>query len=120
MKLISEKIGKKNTSETKPDHQGYGNENLYFLNYHLLNISDFPNFEKFKSLERINLYNLFDEDEPNGNLFGYRYGLSTFEKIGKLIKNSKNLKMFGYMDFKFQGDINYIQTYIKMFKCISS
>ena len=97
---------KKNTSETKPDHQGYGNENLYFLNFYLLNISNFPNFEKFKSLERINLYNIFDEDEPNGNLFGYRYGLSTFEKIGKLIKNSKNLKEVWLHGFKFQGDIS--------------
>ena len=35
---------KKNTSEAKPEHQGYGDENLYFLNYHLLNIFDFPNF----------------------------------------------------------------------------
>ena len=34
---------KKNTSDTKPDHQGYGNENLYFLNFYLLNISNFPN-----------------------------------------------------------------------------
>ena len=97
---------KKNTSETKPDHQGYGNENLYFLNFYLLNISNFPNFEKFKSLERINLYNIFDEYEPNGNLFGYRYGLNTFEKIGKLIKNSKNLKEVWLHGFKFQGDIS--------------
>ena len=109
---------KKNTSEAKPEHQGYGDENLYFLNYHLLNIFDFPNFEKFKSLERINLYNLFDEDEPNGNLFSYRYGLRTFEKIGKVIKNSKNCKDVYLHGFKFQGNINEYSDYIS--KCLNS
>ena len=78
----------------------------------------FPNFEKFKSLERINLYNLFDEDEPNGNLFSYRHGLRTFEKIGKVIKNSKNCKDVYLHGFKFQGNINEYSDYIS--KCLNS
>ena len=81
---------KKNISENLKNHQGYGDEKLYFLDYHLPKINRFPNFKKFKSLEKINFYNLFDEDEPNGTFFINHK--SVYEEINKVIRNCKNIK----------------------------
>ena len=48
----------KNLSEKHKTHQGYGDEGLYFLTYHLPQITNFPNFEKFHSLEDL-IYIIF-------------------------------------------------------------
>lgn len=93
----------KSEHENYQNYKGYGGENLWFLQSHLPNINEFPNFEKFKSLKKINLYNYFNEDMREGHLFGYEE--SSFDgqisKINKLIKSSKikEIKIYGY-DFK--------------------
>ena len=89
--------------------QGYGNMGTYSLNTRLPAIYDFPNFEKFKSLEKINLYNLFSEETPEGELFnsGYTNYLKKFENMGKTIKNFKKLEHIWIHGFDLKGDISY-------------
>ena len=94
---------KKNISENFKNHQGYGDEKLYFLDHHLPKINRFPNFNKFKSLEKINFYNLFDEEEPNGTFFVNQK--SVYEEIGKVIGKCKKLKDIWIYGFDFKGDI---------------
>jgi len=95
---------KKNISEKYQDHQGYGDENLYFLKYHLLQIYRFPNFEKFRSLEVLNIYNMFDEEIINGSYFNY-YDES-YKNIESLIKNSKKLKSIWLNGFDYTGSLS--------------
>ena len=75
-----------------PDYKGYGNEKAQFIYVRLPNIYNFPNFEKFKSLEKLRLYNYFDLDEKEGSLF-INYELSGvklyFKTINQLCKISK-------------------------------
>ena len=94
---------KKNISENYKNYQGYGDENLYFLHYHLLSINRFPNFNKFKSLEKINFYNLLDQDDPQGTFF--KYQKNVYDEIGKVIKSCKKLKDIWIYGFDFKGDI---------------
>jgi len=76
--------------ENYPNHKGYGGEKLWFLVSHLPNIYQFPNFEKFKSLEKLKIYNYFDYDQKEGHLFNYENGFEDYyQKINKLCKNSK-------------------------------
>ena len=93
----------KSEHENYQNYKGYGGENLWFLQSHLPNINEFPNFEKFKSLKKINLYNYFNEDMREGHLFGYEESFfdGQISKINKLIKSSKikEIKIYGY-DFK--------------------
>ena len=58
---------------------------------HLPNIYQFPNFEKFKSLEKINLYNYFTEDQREGQLFNFEDNFFNdyMPKINQVCKNSK-------------------------------
>ena len=74
----------KSEHENYQNYKGYGGENLWFLQSHLPNINEFPNFEKFKSLKKINLYNYFNEDMREGHLFGYEESSLT-DKFPKLI-----------------------------------
>ena len=78
------------------NYKGYGGKDLYFLTYHLPNIFQFPNFEKFKSLEKINLYNFFTEEQKEGELFNYEvnYFKENITKIKKVCKNSKVKEIF--------------------------
>ena len=82
-----------------PGHKGYGNENVWFIVHDLLNIFQFPNFEKFKSLEKLSLYNFFRESEKEGSLFDHE--LNNEEdllKINTLCKKSniKDIWIYGY------------------------
>jgi hypothetical protein len=73
-----------------PDYKGYGNEKVQFLYMYLPNIYRFPNFEKFKSLEKLRLYNYFDSDQKEGTLFNYDYGFEDYYQIiNQLCKKSK-------------------------------
>ena len=57
---------------------------LSFLMSCLPNIYRFPNFLKFKSLEKLSIYNFFDTDQKEGALFNYDYD---FEDYYKTINN---------------------------------
>ena len=94
---------KKNLSEKHKTHQGYGDEGLYFLTYHLPQITNFPNFEKFHSLERLNLYNIFDEEDACGYLFS-GFG-DNFKKLGLQIKKFKKLKSIWIHGLDIKGDL---------------
>lgn len=90
---------KKTEHKDFPKHKGYGDEGLWFLSSSLPNIHQFPNYEKFKSLERLNFYNLFDRDEKEGLLFSYDYDFYYhLEKMHELCKNSKikDIWIYGY------------------------
>ena len=47
--------------------KGYGNDKVWFISSDLPNIYEFPNFEKFKSLEKLRIYNYFDSDQKEGD-----------------------------------------------------
>ena len=81
----------KSEHENYQNYQGYGGEGLWFLINHLPNIYQFPNFEKFKSLEKINLYNYFTEDQREGQLFNFEDNFFNdyIPKINQVCKNSK-------------------------------
>ena len=90
---------KKTEHKDFPKHKGYGDEGLWFLSSSLPNIHQFPNYEKFKSLEKLNFYNLFDRDEQEGLLFSYDYDFYyNVKKIHELCKNSKikDIWIYGY------------------------
>jgi hypothetical protein len=90
----------KNTDHKNfPNYKGYGNDKLSFLMSCLPNIYRFPNFEKFKSLEKLCLYNYFDIDQKEGSLFNHDYDLVDYHKtINQLCKNSKikDIWIYGY------------------------
>jgi len=90
----------KNTDHKNfPNYKGYGNDKLFFLMSSLPNIYRFPNFEKFKSLEKLCLYNYFDLDQKEGSLFNHDYDLVDYHKtINQLCKNSKikDIWIYGY------------------------
>ena len=94
----------KNISKEFKDYQGYGDENLYFLNYHLPQIHRLPNFEKFNSLEVLNIYNIFDEENSNGSYFNYSE--THYENIKTVIKKLKNLKDIWLHGFDYSGSIS--------------
>ena len=94
----------KNISEEYKDHKGYGDENLYFLNFHLPQIHRFPNFEKFTSLEVLNFYNIFDEENSYGSYFNYSE--KYYQSIKKVIKKSKKLKDILLHGFDYLGSIS--------------
>ena len=91
------------------NYQGYGSLDTYFLHIHLPAINKFPNFEKFKSLEKINLYNLFSEEAVDGELFNAAPTdyLKKFEDMGKIIRNFKKLKHIWIHGFDLKGDISF-------------
>ncbi len=89
----------KKGDENFPNHKGYGNEKVWFISSDLPNIYQFPNFEKFKSLEKLSLYNYFDYEQKEGTLFNYELGFEDFyETINGLCKNSniKDIWIYGY------------------------
>jgi len=82
-----------------PNYKGYGNDKLSFLMSCLPNIYRFPNFQKFKSLEKLSIYNFFDTDQKEGALFNYDYDFEDYYKtINQLCKNSKikDIWIYGY------------------------
>ena len=89
--IIFRKDWMKSEHENYQNYQGYGGEGLWFLINHLPNIYQFPNFEKFKSLEKINLYNYFTEDQREGQLFNFEDNFFNdyIPKINQVCKNSK-------------------------------
>ena len=77
---------------------------IYIFKISLLQIYRFPNFEKFRSLEVLNIYNMFDEEIINGSYFNY-YDKS-YKNIESLIKNSKNLKSIWLNGFDYTGSLS--------------
>jgi hypothetical protein len=98
---------KKSDHESYPKHKGYGNDKVWFICSHLPNIYQFPNFEKFKSLEKLRIYNYFDPDQKEGSLFNYEYGFEDYyQSINQLCKNSKikDIWIYGY-NFKQSNEL---------------
>jgi len=90
---------KKTDHENYPNYKGYGNDKVSPLSAYLPNIYNFPNFEKFKSLEKLRIYNYFDFDQKEGTLFNYEYGFEDYyQPINQLCKNSKikDIWIYGY------------------------
>ena len=90
---------RKGDYENNPNHKGYGNDKVWFISSDLPNIYEFPNFEKFKSLEKLRIYNYFDSDQKEGRLFNFEYGFEDYHKsINELCKNSKikDIWIYGY------------------------
>jgi len=88
-----------NDHKSFPNYKGYGNDKLSFLMSCLPNIYRFPNFQKFKSLEKLSIYNFFDTDQKEGALFNYDYDFEDYYKtINHLCKNSKikDIWIYGY------------------------
>jgi len=82
-----------------PGHKGYGNQNVWFIKHDLPNISQFPNFEKFKSLKKLSLYNFFDEENKEGSLFKYEeLKNEDLLRINTLCKESniRDIWIYGY------------------------
>ena len=111
----------KKSDEDHPKHEGYGNSGLDFLYDSLPNIYTFPNFEKFKSLEKLKIYNYFDLDQKEGILFNYEYGLEDYYQIiNELCKISKirDIWIYGY-NFKKVEDLantKFLEAAIEIFK----
>ena len=82
-------------------HKGYASEEKVRHIYHgqIININEFPNFEKFKSLEKLRFYNLFDYDQPEGSLFSFEYDFQyEHSKISKFCVDHKvkDIWIYGY------------------------
>ena len=111
----------KKGDEEHPKHKGYGDSGLDFLYDSLPNIYTFPNFEKFKSLEKLKIYNYFDNDQKEGTLFDYEYGFEDYHKIiNELCKKSKikDIWIYGY-NFKKVEDLantRFLDATIEIFK----
>lgn len=91
------------------NYKGYAAsyEDLYFM-HRILQVDDFPNFEKIKTFEKLRYYNYFDKNEKEGGLIkrldpskGYCY--TDFKKF-KNLKKLKDIWFYGY-DFKKAKDL---------------
>ena len=81
-------------------HKGYAGsyDDLYFM-HRILQVDDFPNFEKIKTFEKLRYYNYFTKNNQEGGVIsrlvnGYT-DFNTFKKLKKL----KDIWIYGY-DFK--------------------
>ena len=95
----------KEVKEDKPKdefihHKGYAGsyDDLYFM-HRILQVDDFPNFEKIKTFEKLRYYNYFTKNNQEGGVIsrlvnGYT-DFNTFKKLKKL----KDIWVYGY-DFK--------------------
>jgi len=111
----------KKGDEEYPEHKGYGDSKLDFLYGSLPNIFTFPNFEKFKSLEKLKIYNYFDHDQKEGMLFNYEYEFEDYyETINELCKVSEitDIWIYGYNFEKAEELKNsrFVDVAIKIFK----
>ena len=111
----------KNGDEKYPEHKGYGDSSIDFLHDSLPNIYTFPNFEKFKSLEKLKIYNYFDLDSVEGILYNYDYEFNDYHQIiNELCKVSKikDIWIYGYNFGKVEELTNtkFLGTAIEIFK----
>jgi len=95
----------KEVKEDKPKdefihYKGYAGsyDDLYFM-HRILQVDDFPNFEKIKTFEKLRYYNYFTKNNQEGGVIsrlvnGYT-DFNTFKKLKKL----KDIWIYGY-DFK--------------------
>jgi len=81
-------------------HKGYAgsHDDLYYM-HRILQVDDFPNFEKIKTFEKLRYYNYFTKNNQEGGVIsrlmnGYT-DFNTFKKLKKL----KDIWIYGY-DFK--------------------
>jgi hypothetical protein len=93
-----------NKGEDYKDYEGIGDiddlERIYeWFTYGIPQLYDFPNIEKFKKLEILNFYNIFDTDSFQGHLFEIDNSLfyKKIDIIKSLLKkaNVKNINIFG-------------------------
>lgn len=93
-----------NKGEDYKDYEGIGDiddlERIYeWFTEGIPQLYDFPNIEKFKKLEILNFYNIFDTDSFQGHLFEIDNSLfyKKIDIIKSLLKkaNVKNINIFG-------------------------
>ena len=93
-----------NKGEDYKDYEGIGDiddlERIYeWFTEGIPQLYDFPNIEKFKKLEILNFYNIFDNDSFHGHLFEIDNSLfyKKIDIIKSLLKkaNVKNINIFG-------------------------
>lgn len=85
---------KKGPPEKYPDHKGYGDED--FTPYHNIPaIFEFPNFEKFKSLEQLDIYNYFQSNFDSGTFFAdvYRRQFADVKDVNYQEEESQHIKV---------------------------
>ncbi len=95
----------KEVKEDKPNdeyihHKGYAgsNDDLYFM-HRILQVDDFPNFEKIKTFEKLRYYNYFTKYNKEGSVISRLVnGYTDFNKLKKL-KKLKDIWIYGY-EFK--------------------
>ena len=92
----------KPSDERYKDFKGYASSDVFQHNYNnqIIYINEFPNFEKFKAMEKLRFYNLFDADEEEGLLFSFYE--TDFEDDLKMINDLckvskiKDIWIYGY------------------------
>lgn len=78
-------------------------DDLYFM-HRILQVDDFPNFEKIKTFEKLRYYNYFTKDKAEGALINrLANGYTNFKKF-KGLKNLKDIWIYGY-DFKKKDEL---------------
>ena len=81
-------------------HKGYAGsyDDLYFM-HRILQVDDFPNFEKIKTFEKLRYYNYFTKNNQEGGVISRLVnGYTDFNRFKKL-KKLKDIWIYGY-DFK--------------------
>lgn len=95
--LIPQDIKDEKPSHEFEDYHGYaGKDDDQYYMRRILQIHNFPNFEKIKTLEKVNYYNFFHKNYKEGNVIN---NLSSNYFESSQFKNMKKLKtiwIYGY------------------------
>ena len=101
------------------NHKGYAGsyDDLYFM-HRILQVDDFPNFEKIKTFEKLRYYNYFAKDKKEGAVVNrLAHGYTDFKKF-KNLKKLKDIWIYGY-NFKKAEDLKktlFLDVAIKILK----
>ena len=101
------------------NHKGYAGsyDDVYFM-HRILQVDDFPNFEKIKTFEKLRYYNYFAKDKKEGAVVNrLAHGYTDFKKF-KNLKKLKDIWIYGY-DFKKAEDLKntlFLDVAIKILK----
>ena len=95
--IIPNDIKEEKPLEEYEDHQGYaGKDEDQFYMRRIVQIHNFPNFDKIKTLEKINYYNFFSDTHKEGNIISNLSG-DYFEPTKfKHLKKLKDIWIYGY------------------------
>ena len=98
--IVPKEVKDDKPKEEFKNHKGYAAsyDDLYFM-HRILQVDDFPNFEKIKTFEKLRYYNYFTKNNQEGGVIsrlanGYT-DFNIFKKLNKL----KDIWIYGY-DFK--------------------